>query len=233
MTQKQILSIAMVILMICFGCDKSDNDSDSDSPDLSAGLAGMYNGNWVVSGNESVSGTCEVVIVSKTSVDLKMTTGWTPTLTIPGVKLSDGGNGKIILKYTDSSVTLNGTIQNNIISVTLVSGSDTTIFTGTNDLSTGLAGMYIGTWVVPGTGSVSGTCEVVIVSKTSVDLKMTAGGTPTPTIPGVKLSDGGNGQIILKYTDSSGTLDGAIQNNMISVTLVASSTTTTFTGTKQ
>jgi hypothetical protein len=126
MRQKRILSISIVILMICFGCEKS-----SDSPDLVTGLTGMYTGVWVVNGTGQVSGTCDVVKVSNTIVKLEMTAGGSAMPVIPGVKLSDGGNGKIILKYSDSSGTLDGDIYHKTIILTLVSGSSSTTFSGT------------------------------------------------------------------------------------------------------
>ena len=125
MRQKQILFTLLVVSMICFGCKK-----DSETPDLAKSAAGIYTGTWTVPGVGQVAGTCEVKKVSNTAVDLIMTAGGVPTPTIPSVTLSDGGGGKINLSYSDASGTLNGSIQNNTISVTLVSGSSSSSFSG-------------------------------------------------------------------------------------------------------
>jgi len=128
MKHKQILTIAIIISMICFGCEK---DADSPSVDFTKDIAGVYTGTWVVVGTGQVSGTCEVVKVSSTSVNLEMTAGGQNIPTLPGVKLSDGGNGKIKLIYSDASGTLNGTIDNNSIFFTLKAGSIEETFSGT------------------------------------------------------------------------------------------------------
>jgi hypothetical protein len=122
----RILSITIVIMTIWFGCEKS-----ADSPDLVSGLTGMYTGVWVVPGSGMAPGTCDVLKVSNTLVNLEMTAGGSALPLISGVKLSDGGNGKTILKYSDSSGTLDGSIYNKTIILTLVSGSSTTTFSGT------------------------------------------------------------------------------------------------------
>jgi hypothetical protein len=62
---------------------------------------------------------------------------------------------------------------------------------------------------------------------------MTAGGQSIPTLPGVKLSNGGKGKITLTYSDSSGTQNGTIDNNSITFTLLAGTIEETFSGTKQ
>jgi hypothetical protein len=78
----------------------------------------------------------------------------------------------------------------------------------------------------------SGTCEVIQVSNTAVKLEMEILGVPIPEVHDVNLSDGGNGKIILKYTDSSGTLNGTFQGKTITVSITDGSTTISFSGTK-
>ncbi|MDO9254111.1 MAG: hypothetical protein Q7U54_01265 [Bacteroidales bacterium] len=128
MRQKFIFSLAIFILMICFGCEKNSDDS---SVDLAANSTGVYSGTWVIVGTGQVAGTCEVVKASGTSVNLVMTAGGQSIPTLPGVKLSDGGSGIIKISYTDSSGTLNGTIQNKSLSFTIKAGTITETFSGT------------------------------------------------------------------------------------------------------
>ncbi|MCX6304855.1 MAG: hypothetical protein NT040_07795 [Bacteroidetes bacterium] len=126
MKQKQILSIAVIMLMICFGCKKS-----TESPDYATTTTGLYSGYWVVPGLGQVSGTCKVVKVTSTAVNLIGTAGGQSMPTIPSVKLSDGSNGKIILTYSDASGTLSGLYDNNTLTMTLISGATQTTFSGT------------------------------------------------------------------------------------------------------
>jgi hypothetical protein len=123
--KKQLFFLAAIMLMICFGCSK-----DSESP---AGIAddavGVYSGSWSINSMRA-SGTCKVIKVSGSSVDLEMTAAGTTIPTIPKVALSDGGNGKIKLSYSDPSGSLTGTIQGNSISLTLIAGTITETFSG-------------------------------------------------------------------------------------------------------
>ena len=128
MKRNKILSVAIVVLMLCFGCEKSN---DEPSVDYATNAAGVYTGTWVIVGSGQIFGTCKVVKKSGTSVDLETTAGGAVIPTIPGVKLSDGGNGKVKLTYKDPRGTLNGTIENNLITFTLIAGSLEETFTGT------------------------------------------------------------------------------------------------------
>ena len=128
MRQKLVFSLAISILMICFGCKK---DSDTPSIDLSVNAVGMYSGTWVVVGTGQASGTCSVNKVSTTSVNLIIKIGGQISPISPEINLSDGGSNKIILSYTDSEGTINGTIVNKVLALTLKSGTITETFTGT------------------------------------------------------------------------------------------------------
>lgn len=128
MRQKLIFPLAVSILVICFGCEKN---SDDPSVDLATKSTGVYTGTWVVVGTGQSAGTCEVVKISGTTVNLVMTAGGQSIPTLPGVKLSDGGSNKIKISYTDSSGSLNGTIQDNSILFTIKAGSITETFSGT------------------------------------------------------------------------------------------------------
>ncbi|MDO9254109.1 MAG: hypothetical protein Q7U54_01255 [Bacteroidales bacterium] len=128
MKSKQILTIAIIISMICFGCEK---DSDTPSADLSVNAVGLYSGTWVVVGLGQVSGTCQVNKVSSTSVNLIITAGGQTMPTSPDVSLSDGGGGKIMLTASDSECTTNGNVINKTLSLTLKCGAITETFTGT------------------------------------------------------------------------------------------------------
>jgi hypothetical protein len=121
-----------------------------------------------------------------------------------------------------------------MIMIALVSqGCDKDDNEQSNDYATKVAGSYTGIWDVIGIGQVNGTCKLIKVSNTSVNLESTAGGTTVPTIPGIKLSDSGNGKIKMSYSDSSGTLNGYIEDNTITFTIKAGSIEEIFTGTKQ
>ncbi len=128
MKSKQILTMAIIILMICFGCEK---DKDDSSVDLGVNAVGMYSGTWVVVGTGQADGTCSVNKVSGTSVNLIIKIGGRTSPPSPEINLSDGGGGKIILSYTDTEGTINGTIVNKVLSLTLKSGTITETFTGT------------------------------------------------------------------------------------------------------
>lgn len=112
-------------MLICFGCS-----NDEDSVDLASGVEGFYSGSWRVSGYNR-SGTCEVIRVSDTKVTLEMEILGVGIPEVPDVNLSDGGDGKIILKYTDSSGNINGTIQGNSITISITDGSTSLSFSGT------------------------------------------------------------------------------------------------------
>lgn len=130
MKNKQILSLLFVLIMIGFGCEK---DTDTPSSLIVNDAVGIYSGTWVVVGKGQASGTCEVIKVSDTSVNLEMTISGQVIPTLPGVKLSDEGNGKIKLSYSDPSGTLTGSIQNNSINLTLKAGTITETFSGTKN----------------------------------------------------------------------------------------------------
>jgi hypothetical protein len=126
MKTKQLLSIALLVLLICNSCKKDDDSS----ADVTQNTLGIYSGTWVVVGTGQTSGTVDVQKASNSTVNLIMTAGGTSLPTIPKVKLSDQGNGIMKLTYSDPSGTLNGTVGNNSISLTLVAGSITETFNG-------------------------------------------------------------------------------------------------------
>jgi hypothetical protein len=53
-----------------------------------------------------------------------------------------------------------------------------------------------------------------------------------PEVPDVILSDGGSGKINLKYTDSSGYVEGTIQGKSITLIIDDGSTAISFAGTR-
>jgi hypothetical protein len=126
--KKQIFFLAAVILMICFGCSK---DSDSPSTDLATSVAGLYDGTWDVSGTHY--GTCEVTKVTNKTARLNIKIIGIQIPGVPDVTLSDGGNGKINLKYSDSSATISGTFLNNGMTLLLTDGTTSFSFTGTKN----------------------------------------------------------------------------------------------------
>jgi len=123
--KRKLFILAAIMLMICFGCSKHD-----DLPnDLASEAVGLYEGSWNANGGKH-SGTCEVIKVTNTSVTLEMEILGVGIPEVPDVKVSDGGDGKINLKYTDSSGNINGTIQGNSITVSITDGSTTISFSG-------------------------------------------------------------------------------------------------------
>jgi hypothetical protein len=127
MKQLQILAVAIFISLICSGCKKDNSDSPVD---LGVNATGMYSGTWVVVGAGQAAGTCSVNKVSGTSVNLMIKIGGQMSPPSPEIKLSDGGSGKIILTYSDSEGTINVTIVNKTLSLSLNSGTITETFTG-------------------------------------------------------------------------------------------------------
>jgi hypothetical protein len=130
MKNKQILAIALIISIICLGCEKN-KDKDDPTADLSANAEGLYSGTFVVVGTGQVSGTCQVTRVSNTSVNIKIRAGGSISPVSPAINVSDGGSGKIILSYSDSEGTINGTIVNKTLSLTIKAGTVTETFSGT------------------------------------------------------------------------------------------------------
>ena len=126
MKKQQLLILTAIMLMFCFGCKK---DFETIVAGIADNAVGVYSGGWSIN-SMNASGTYEVVKVSGTTVNLKMTAAGQALPVIPNVALSDLGNGKIKLSYSDPSGTLNGTIQNNSISFTLIAGTITETFTG-------------------------------------------------------------------------------------------------------
>jgi hypothetical protein len=108
MKRKQILSTAIIISMICFGCEKNKEVS---SADLSVNAMGLYSGTFVVVGAGQVWETCQVYRVSNTSLNLKKNTASGQTSPISHeINLNDGGSSKIIPTYSDSEGTINGSM---------------------------------------------------------------------------------------------------------------------------
>lgn len=128
MKQKQILAIAVIITMVCFGCKKDNNDTPSD---LGVYAAGLYSGTWVVVGVGQVPGTCQVTRVSSTSVTLIISAGGQTTPPSPAVALSDGGGGKVVFSYSDAGGSITGNVTGKSLTLSLNSGSITENFSGT------------------------------------------------------------------------------------------------------
>ena len=121
--KKQLFFLAAITMMICFGCS-----NDDDLPkDLASEAVGLYEGNWNVQNN--AYGTCEVVKITDTSAKLNLKIAGIQ-LPVPDVNLSDGGNGKINLNYSDSGGSITGSVQGNTITVKLTDGTTSYTFTG-------------------------------------------------------------------------------------------------------
>ncbi len=122
----QLFLFTAIIVLVCFSCSNDDENSD----DLASSAAGFYSGTWNAYGGKH-SGTCEVIKVTNKSVSLEMEILGVGIPVVPDVNLSDGGDGKINLKYTDSSGNINGNIQGNSITMSITDGSTTISFSGT------------------------------------------------------------------------------------------------------
>ena len=121
--KKQLFFLALIMMMICFGCSKDD-----DLPkDLASEAVGLYEGNWNVQNN--AYGTCEVVRITDTSAKLYLKIAGVQ-LPVPDVNLSDGGSGKINLNYSDSDGTISGSVQGKAITVKLTDGTISYTFAG-------------------------------------------------------------------------------------------------------
>jgi hypothetical protein len=124
MKRLRILFLSAIVMLVCFGCGNDDN-----SIDMAADIAGSYTGTWDVSGYTR-SGACEVIRVSDTSVKLTLEILGVELPDIPHVTLSDGGNGKTNLSYSDSEGSVAGSVQGKVIIVTISDGTTSFSFTG-------------------------------------------------------------------------------------------------------
>lgn len=124
MKKLHLLLLATTLVLLITGCKK-----DSSQADLASMSVGIYDGTWTVYG-QNVGGTCELTKVSATSVNVAMTIIGTTIPTLPGVKLSDAGNGEIKLNYSDPSGTATGSIKNNTITITIDDGDTAFSFSG-------------------------------------------------------------------------------------------------------
>ncbi len=124
--KKQLFFLAALIAMVCIGCSNDDEDVTSD---LVSGIEGLYEGNWNVQNN--APGSCEVVRVGSNSVKLILEIKGNVGPDSPNINVSNEGNGKIYLDYTDSEGTVSGKIQGNTITLKIIEGTYSASFTGT------------------------------------------------------------------------------------------------------
>lgn len=122
--KKHHIILTLLMLAICSGCSKEE-DIEAD---LASGIAGIYEGRWDVQNN--AFGTCDVGKVSDRSVKLNMEIMGIEIPEVPDVKLSDGGNGKTNLNYSDPSGTISGSVQSKVITIKITDGSTSYTFTG-------------------------------------------------------------------------------------------------------
>jgi hypothetical protein len=119
MRKKQLLSFALVIFMICYGCKKETETEESAIPkDIATAVAGVYEGTWHL-GYSAISGSVELVRVSNTKAHLSFDVsgahyGW------GDATLREEANNKISLLYKESNQTVTGIIINDSITVNTI-----------------------------------------------------------------------------------------------------------------
>lgn len=97
-------------------------------PDFASIIEGTYTGT-VTTGSTIVSGTTELVRFTDTKVDMHITAG-THTLNIYGIMVTTSGNDLYYLSYSIAGNSLVGTVQGDLLTYTLTSGTLNGTFTG-------------------------------------------------------------------------------------------------------
>jgi hypothetical protein len=127
MKAKMLISISLILLMISFGCKKSEDPAPET--DMATKVSGIYTGTYSVMGQQ-VSGTCEVKKASAATVTFTVTISGQPTPPSPAITISGGANSTYTFSYIESGDTMNGTFSGKTLTFTMVSGSYTVVFTG-------------------------------------------------------------------------------------------------------
>jgi hypothetical protein len=99
------------------------------------------------------------------------------------------------------------------------------------DLGTKIAGTYVGTLTMVGTGTVPCSSQLTRSSNTKVKLVIVIGTSNIP-LDGIEVSTNSTGIYSLSYIDSSGSFNGKVDGNTFTWTLSAGGVTQTFSGTK-
>jgi len=99
------------------------------------------------------------------------------------------------------------------------------------DLGSKIAGTYIGTLTMVGTGTVSCSSQLTRSSNTKVNLVIYIGTSNVP-LNGIEVSSSSTDVYSLSYIDSSGSFTGKVDGKTFTWTLSAGGVTQTFSGVK-
>jgi len=118
----------ILLLLTCSALVYSSCKKSEPQPDYASIIEGTYTGT-VTTGSTTVSGTTELVRFTDTKVDMHITAG-THTLNIYGIMITTSGNDLYYLSYSIAGNTLVGTVQGDLLTYTLASGTLNGTFTG-------------------------------------------------------------------------------------------------------
>ncbi len=118
-----ILLLLTCLAMVHASCKRSE-----PQPDYASIIEGTYTGT-VTTGSATVSGTTSLARYTNSKVDMHITAG-THTLNIYGIMITTSGNDLYYLSYSIAGNTLVGTVQGNLLTYTLTSGTLNGTFTG-------------------------------------------------------------------------------------------------------
>ncbi len=118
-----ILLLLTCLAMVHASCKRSE-----PQPDYASIIEGTYTGT-VTTGSSNISGTTSLVRYTNSKVDMHITAG-THTLNIYGIMITTSGNDLYYLSYSIAGNSLVGTVQGNLLTYTLASGTLNGTFTG-------------------------------------------------------------------------------------------------------
>ena len=122
------LEVRLPLLLVCIAMAFTFCKRSEPQPDYASIIEGTYTGT-VTTGSVSVAGTSELARFTDTKVDMHITAG-THTLDIYGILITTSGNDLYYLSYSVAGNTLAGTVQGNLLTYTLSSGTLNGTFTG-------------------------------------------------------------------------------------------------------
>lgn len=119
-----IILVNACIALALLSCMRKD-----PPPDYASIIEGTYTGT-VTTSTATASGTTRLERFTDTKVDMHITAG-THSLNIYGIMITTSGNDLYYLSYSIAGNTLAGTVQGNLLTYTLSSGTLNGTFTGT------------------------------------------------------------------------------------------------------
>ncbi|MBE0678145.1 MAG: hypothetical protein IH592_05220 [Bacteroidales bacterium] len=118
----------ILLLLTCLAMVHASCKRNEPQPDYASIIEGTYTGT-VTTGSSNVSGTTSLVRYTNSKVDMHIAAG-THTLNIYGIMITTSGNDLYYLSYSIAGNTLVGTVQGNLLTYTLASGTLNGTFTG-------------------------------------------------------------------------------------------------------